>query len=363
MDIPSTFGPATIRLGLMLTVVGALTLLRARMSTRDGLWWYAAVVTLISLDLLTVGWSLIPTIDRALYRGETSTAAALQTDGPYTRVYWPTHPERPQDDYDAQYRVKFDYLTFEDFGPADPAYWRDLREAQLPNAGMLDGIASANNFDPLLVGRYVDLLEAVVEAPGLLRAVGVTHVVTDRSWPGGEPVISSAAATVYRLSDPLSRAWIVPRGRSVAPDHTLQALKDPAFEPGTGVLLEAGPSDRPRSHPPAGASQILSLRDAPNAVTIRANLEAPGYLVLADTWYPGWKATVDGEQVELLRANHAFRAVKLDEGTHTVEMVYRPLAAILGVWISIGMLAALIAGYLATGRLRWDKRRFRASNG
>jgi hypothetical protein len=238
-----------------------------------------------------------------------------------------------------------------------------MREAQLPNAGMLDGIASANNFDPLLVGRYVDLLETVVEAPGLLRAMGVTHVATDRSWPGGEPVISSVPATLYRLSNPLSRVWIVPQRRSVAPQDTLEALKDPAFDPATEVLLEAEPSEHPRSQPTARASRILSLRDTPNAVTIRANLEAPGYLVLADTWYPGWKATVDGEQAELLRANHAFRAVKLDGGTHTVEMVYRPRAAVFGVWMSLGTLAAMTAGYLATDRLRWGKRRFRALNG
>jgi hypothetical protein len=346
-DIPSTFGPATVRLGITLVLVGALTLLRAQAPNRNAPWWYAAVGALIAVDLLTVGWPLVPTVDRALYRGETSTAAALRDGGHQVRVYWPTDPDDPQNDYDAQYRVKFDYLTFEDFGPHNPAYWRGMREVQLPNAGMLDGVASANNFDPLLIGRYSDMLEAAVEAPGVLRAMGVTHVATDRSWPGGEPVTSGGSATFYRLSDPLGRAWIVPEARRIASDSTLKALTDPAFDPGAEVLLEGQAPLHPDSSATAGAWQILSLQDAPNKVTIRARLEAPGTLVLADTWYPGWEATVDGEPAALLRANHAFRAVRLEAGEHVVEMVYRPTAVFIGAVTSLVALALLTLGMVA----------------
>ena len=44
-----------------------------------------------------------------------------------------------------------------------------------------------------------------------------------------------------------------------------------------------------------------------------------GYLVLADTWYPGWKAQVDGLDASLLRANLMFRAVHLEAGEHVVR--------------------------------------------
>jgi hypothetical protein len=308
-----------------------------------------AVGAFIAVDLLTTGWSLVPTVDRALYRGETGAAAVLRDESRHVRVYWPTDPERSQDGYDAHYRVKFDYLSFGDFGPADLTYWRGMREAQLPNVGMLDQIASANNFDPLLVGRHSDLLEAAVEQPGLLRAMGVTHVATDRSWPGSDPVASGGLTTFYRLPSPLGRAWIVPQGRSVAPDDSLEALTDPTFDPRTEVLLEAEHPLNTRSQPTAGASKILSLRDAPNEVTIRASLEAPGYLVLADTWYPGWRATVNGEQAELLRANHAFRAVQLEAGSHEVEMVYRPTTVQIGGLISLTAIISLI-GWLTLAR-------------
>jgi hypothetical protein len=341
-EIPSTFGPATVRLGMTLLFVGGLALLRPRDPNRNAPWWYAAVGALIAVDLLTIGWPLVPTVDRNLYQGTTSTATALRDDGRYVRVYWPTDPDDPQNDYDAQYRVKFDYLTFEDFGPEDAAYWRGMREAQLPNAGMLDRIASANNFDPLLIGRYSDALEAAVEAPGILRAMGVTHVATDRSWPGGEPITSGGLATFYRLSDPLGRAWIVPEARRIASDSTLKALTDPAFDPGAEVLLEVQAPLHPDSSATAGAWQILSLQDAPNEVTIGASLEAPGTLVLADTWYPGWKVTVDGEPAVLLRANHAFRAVQLEAGEHMVEMIYRAPSVWIGGLISLAAAVSLI---------------------
>lgn len=294
----------------------------------------------------------VPTVDRAVYRGETTTAAALRSEGEHVRVYWPNDPEHADRVHDAEYRVRFDYLTFDDFGPHDAVYWRGMREAQLPNAGMVDGVPGANHFDPLLVERYADLLEAAVEAPGLLRAMGATHVATDRSWPDGERVHSSGPVRFYGLPNAPGRAWIVPEGRRVAAEDTLEAVANPAFDPGVEVVLDVEPPLDSPSQGTSGDWQILSLQDAPNAVTIRASLEAPGTLVLADTWYPGWEATVDGERAELLRANHAFRAVKLDEGSHAIEMAYRPRCVILGRWVSLTTLVVVTVGFLASGALR-----------
>jgi hypothetical protein len=201
---------------------------------------------------------------------------------------------------------------------------------------MFDGVASANNFDPLLVGRHAAFLEAVVEAPALLRVMGVTHVASDRAWPGGDVVHETGSAALYRLPDALGRAWVVPAGRQVSPDEMLAALADPAFDPAAEVLLEQHvPGVR---QPVIGVEYQITLQDTGNGITIHADLDAPGYLVLADTWYPGWQATVDGERVALLRANYAFRAVSLDAGDHIVEMFYRPLSVYVGAAVSLGML-------------------------
>jgi hypothetical protein len=332
----ATFGAAMLRLGLTLATAGALALLR-----RGKPWWQAAVVAFVALDLLLFGWPLVPSVDRALYRGETDAAAALHAEPAPARVYWPADPANPRSAFDAEYRIKFGYLTFRSFGPRDAAYWRGMREALIPNTGMLDGVASANNFDPLLVARQAELMRAVPTTPGLLRAMGVTHVASDRSWPGGELVYTGAPASLYHLPNSLGRAWIVPSARQVAADETLAALADPAFDPAAEVLIETPPPYSPTSYSPTPYS--LSLHDTPNGITIRAALDAPGYLVLADTWYPGWQAAVDGEPTDLLRANYAFRAVYLEAGEHTVEMVYRPRSFAIGAVAS----GAALAGWLA----------------
>jgi hypothetical protein len=314
--IKSTFGPATARLGGTLAVAGVLSLLRRRAA-----WWRVAVIVFIALDLLLFGWPLVPTVDRSLYHGQTQAAEALSGG----RLYWPTDPTHLNHEHDAEQRIKFDYLTFDDFRPRDVDYWWGMRETLLPNAGMLDGVASANNFDPLLVGRYADLLEAAVETPALLRVMGVTHVANGE-WgiANGEWRMANSEPQFHRLPDALGRAWVVPSARRVPPDEMLTALTDPAFDPTAEVLLEIEPLPVRNSQFAIRNSQILSLQDTPNRVTIHATLAAPGYLVLADTWYPGWQATVDGEPVEILRANYAFRAVWLGEGEHVVEFVYRP---------------------------------------
>jgi hypothetical protein len=341
--MPDTFGPATAWLGGLLSVSGALAVLR-----RDAAWWRGLVGGFILLDLLIFGWSLVPTVDLSLYYDNTEAAAYLNGEPDAVRIYWPVDLAQPNSDYGAEYRVKFDYLTFDDFGPHSVDYWRGMREALLSNASMLDGVASVNNFEPLLVGRYAEFLGAVVETPALLRLSGATHVASDRQWPGGEPVDTSGPAVLYRLPDALGRVWVVPSARQVGLDEMLAALADPAFDPTAEVLLEhsapSTPSPMPSlPHSASGVEYQIALRDIPNGVTIHADLDVPGYLVVADTWYPGWRTTVDGKQVELLRANYAFRAVSLDAGEHVVRMLYRPLSLRAGAMLGLGTLVVVIA--------------------
>jgi hypothetical protein len=366
--MPSTFGPATARLGGTLAIAGALMHLRhsaavwpkriqlgsedkteaERSTYSTATWWRAAVGIFVGLDLLLAGWPLNPTIDRSLYRGATTAAAVLHEEPGPVRVYWPADPTHLNREYDAEQRVKFSYLNFKDFGPRDVSHWWEMREALLPNVGTLDGVAHANNFDPLLVGRHVDLLETAVEAPALLRVMGVTHVASDHPWTDGEKIGDRKlkTTTLYRLPDALGRAWVVPAARQVDADRMLATLADPSFDPTVEVLLEQPISGALSPTPSVGHQ--MTLQDSPNRVTIRAVLDAPGYLVLADTWSPGWRATVDGEPAEVLRANYAFRAIWLDTGEHNVEMVYRPTVALVGAAISLVVLALLVAGVLLT---------------
>jgi hypothetical protein len=81
----------------------------------------------------------------------------------------------------------------------------------------------------------------------------------------------------------------------------------------------------------------------PNRISIQAELTEPGLLVLAEVWYPGWQAQVDGTQVPIRRVEGALRGISLEAGTHTVEFEYSPWTVLVGLGLSGGTAFALLA--------------------
>ncbi|NLE44950.1 MAG: YfhO family protein [Chloroflexi bacterium] len=351
-EIVPTFGPATLRLGLTLSGAGLVMHLRPQPSDgRAGelsLKWSVVALGFVAVDLLLFGWPLVPTVDRSLYGGQTQVAGMLRESADSPRIYWPSDPTHLDSQFDALQRAQFSYLTFDDFGSRDAAHWWEMREALIPNLGMLDRVAAVNNYEPLQVRWYNDVMSAIVRNPGALRVTGATHVVGD--WPGvgGETVWASGPQVVSRLTHSLGRAWVVSVARAVTPEDALGILQADGFDPAQEVLLIQTNAEAVDASLTAPVNYSLSLQDNPNGVTIRAVLDRPGYLVVADTWYPGWVVTVDNHPAELLRANVAFRAVRLDSGQHTVEMTYRPAVVYVGGAITLVSLVVSVAVLLAT---------------
>ncbi|HEX5066844.1 MAG TPA: YfhO family protein, partial [Myxococcota bacterium] len=78
-------------------------------------------------------------------------------------------------------------------------------------------------------------------------------------------------------------------------------------------------------------------------ISLHTRGERPAAIVLADAWFPGWEARVDGVQAPLLRANLAFRAVAVPAGEHEIELRYRPRSLARGTALAALALAALAA--------------------
>ena len=91
---------------------------------------------------------------------------------------------------------------------------------------------------------------------------------------------------------------------------------------------------------------MVSQQDS-GKVILTVDTPKPGLVVLTDTFYPGWKATVNGRPAPIWPANLAFRAVAVEAGNHRIEFSYDPNCFYIGLWASvITLLTLAITGWL-----------------
>ncbi len=125
-----------------------------------------------------------------------------------------------------------------------------------------------------------------------------------------------------------------------------QKLKDKDFEPvlDKDFYLYRNKNARARAYIDGGKCSIVKYE--PNVVEISAESATGGRLVLADNYYPGWKAYVDGKETKIKRVYYLFRGVDILKGRHDVKFVYDPLSVKAGLVISLISILSLIAlGY------------------
>jgi hypothetical protein len=142
--------------------------------------------------------------------------------------------------------------------------------------------------------------------------------------------------------------WRRSDGPGAAP-LTASGGRDAALE---APVLETAQAPASTAAGPATPARVVSRTDT--EVVVEADARAAGHLVLLDTYYPGWRAEVDGREAPILAANAAFRAVALEPGRHRVRFTYAPGSVRAGVAISLAALVALLiaAAVAARGRGR-----------
>jgi hypothetical protein len=339
--IRASFGESMICLGITLALSAGVLLLQGRRLSRVR--WQTLVIALIAADLLVFGWGLAPGAEPSIYRDPVASTEFLQSQPP-GRLF--IAEPYAQETYDQ-------YVSLSAFGPAEPAYLQGLRESQLPNLNLAQHLPGVGNYDPLTVGQYRDLYDLVEGKPGappapeaihpILNLFGARYILTDDEWD--LPLLYDAGPRIYANDEALPAAFVVNQARIIQDgDERLNALLDPAFDPRVEVVLSHPPlTPLPPANGGTEEQQLSVLQQEPDRVTIGVNMAQPGYLVVTDTYYPGWQATVDGVPAEILPANHAFRAVTLDKGEHIVVLEYAPLSFRLGGWITAGAALLLLA--------------------
>lgn len=233
----------------------------------------------------------------------------------------------------------------------------------------LHGIELAGGHHPNDLARYRELIGMVGSGlpqnlldDDIRRLLNVRYVL----WPDAEfgqsisgmPIVSRTAlqnGSPYEtmLADAgLPRARLV-GGATVKTDaESVPYMLSDAFDPVREVVL-AEPSPIELDGAPASGA-VTWLSRTPNELTLSVTTERPALLVVADNWFPAWRATVDGADAPVLRAYHTLRAVPVPAGEHEVVMRYQSAAVSRSLWVSLILLVGLVG---ATAAQTWRERR------
>jgi hypothetical protein len=157
---------------------------------------------------------------------------------------------------------------------------------------------------------------------------------------------------IYRNRNALPRAFLVHEAK-IEPDRIegIEVTRRFDVDPRHTVLLPSGAETlselKGTAESPSegeGAESVRAAHYSANRVELEVQANAPGWVVLVDTWYPGWEATLDGQPVAIEKAFYAYRAVKVDRGKQTIVMQFRPSAWVLGRLLSLLTLAGVVVG-------------------
>jgi Bacterial membrane protein YfhO len=219
----------------------------------------------------------------------------------------------------------------------------------VPNIGIFYGLDYMQEIDALSRAPYDIFLKAAKNLPPerlypLLGALNVKYISSFSPLPEGEIELvrhfPEYPLWLYRVEQPVPRVYIVPVTEyETDPLKALELLANKDFDRLGNVIL-----DQPMLLPNKADFQAEAhLKEYENqVVNIQASLNQAGMLVLADSFYPGWNAYVNGRQAKVYRANLFFRAVQLPLGTHSVEFRYQPRSFVIGLAISISTLVAIL---------------------
>jgi len=150
--------------------------------------------------------------------------------------------------------------------------------------------------------------------------------------------------TVYHNTRALPRARLVGQSEIIADSaKAFFRMKENSFDPAKLVILETAPKTGLPAPVDGDPGTAKVTRYETSRVTIETEAAADAMLVLADAYFPGWHAYLDGTPLEIVPAYFAFRAVAVPKGMHTVEFRYEPASFRLGFALS-GI--TLLAGFL-----------------
>lgn len=215
---------------------------------------------------------------------------------------------------------------------------------------------------------YQDFLENMLTDPATgmpsqnaLDMLNTRYVVAPGPIPGLVELHRGEQSGLLVLENPraLPRAYLVGEVETI-PDaeETWSRLRSSAFEPGRTAILHA-PLDTEIA--PIDSSSTASaelLRHGPREMAWEVETDGPRLLVISEVYYPaGWKASIDGVEAPIMRANHLLRAVVVPAGAREVVLRFDPASRAASSAVSAATTVAVYLVLLGLAGVGWFRRR------
>jgi len=321
--------------------------------------WKPLALLVLILDLFVFGHGFNPAADPKLLDFKPPVVEFLQQDRSLYRIT--TYNAPGEKTFNANVSMFYDLHDVRGYDSIIPKQYTDYMGLVYAQTELL-----YNRIAPI----YTDHRQAL-DSP-LLDLLNVKYILTTQEIESPKyALVYDGEVRVYRNEGYMPRAFSLPIGCAIVTDDVAEALR--TYDPQRWVILEQQgaklkyQTSNIKRQTSNVKRQTCNLQPAtitsytPNEVFIDVELEEPSLLVLADSYFPGWKAFrrplgagEDKEQeLEIHRADGNFRAVYLPAGRWTVRFKYTPMSFKLGLFVSFvaGLILFLLLGYWLWGRL------------
>lgn len=236
-----------------------------------------------------------------------------------------------------------------------------------PNEAIPLGVETPGWYDPLSIRHYSEWLRyyggddrkgfvdgftpPIQLAPLAALLLNIRyHLVQEGEWLRLHPVENPGRRVIFY---PLSAARFEAYPWHFNPAEELYLSRgNDRQPPEERKTLSAETSGMEYTLPPQPVIQIRNI--SPEHWAIDYQSDEAGYFFISDTYYPGWKCFLnDSQELEILRANHAFRAVEIPAGRHSILMKYEPDTFRAGLYLSLIGVAIL----LCSGGVIWSRKK------
>lgn len=194
---------------------------------------------------------------------------------------------------------------------------------------------------------YQDYMDVVGPAnPTLWKMLNVKYVVASKPEiiQGFTPILANENTVVYKNENALPRSYFVDRVEKKEPIEMLNAIKSSSVDPKDIAFVEVDlKADQPDS---TVYSVIKEYQEAKTVVDVNAS--GNNFLFFGNTFHPGWKATVDGNETKTYKTNHGFIGIIVPAGKHTVEFNFAPESFFITKNIALVLSSLVVLGLIIT---------------